>query len=143
MVSTGEQGYLDATRRILDAAATIRKGVEGTPGLFVLGDPLWIVAFGSKELNVYKVLDLMSKRGWNLNGLHKPAAVHVCVTLRVAQPGVAERFVTDLRDAVDGVRADPKMKGTMAPVYGMAGTVPFRGMVSDLLKRYIDLLYDV
>jgi hypothetical protein len=29
----------------------------------------------------------------------------------------------------------------MAPVYGMAATLPFRGMVSNLLKRYIDLLY--
>ncbi len=29
----------------------------------------------------------------------------------------------------------------MAPVYGMAATLPFRGRVSDLLKRYIDLLY--
>ena len=143
MVTTGEKGYLDATKAILDAAATIRRGIEDTPGLFVLGDPLWIVAFGANDLDVYKVLDLMSKRGWNLNGLHKPAAVHVCVTLRVAQPGVAERFVDDLRDAVRRVRADPKMKGTMAPVYGMGGTVPFRGMVSDLLKRYIDMLYEV
>ena len=85
----------------------------------------------------------MAERGWNLNGLHKPAAVHICVTLRVAQPSVPERFVEDLRDAVRQVRADPKMKGTMAPVYGMAATVPFRGVVSDLLKRYGDALYEV
>ena len=143
LVSTGERGYLDATERILKAAATIREGIARTPGLFVLGDPLWIVAFGSKTLDVYKVLDLMSKRGWNLNGLHKPAAVHICVTLRVAQPGVPERFVEDLRDAVRQVRADPKLKGTMAPVYGMAATVPFRGVVSDLLKRYLDAIYEV
>jgi len=29
----------------------------------------------------------------------------------------------------------------VAPVYGLAATVPFRGMVRDLLKKYIDLLY--
>jgi hypothetical protein len=109
----------------------------------VLGDPLWIVSFGSEEVDVYKVLDLMATRGWNLNGLHKPRAVHLCVTLRVAQPGVAERFVGDLRDAVTEVRANPKMKGTMAPVYGMAATVPFRGVVGDFLKRYGDMLYEV
>jgi glutamate/tyrosine decarboxylase-like PLP-dependent enzyme len=143
MVSTGEQGYLDATKRILDAAATIRAGISETPGLAVLGDPLWIVAFGSGELNVYKVLDLMAERGWNLNGLHKPTAVHLCVTLRVAQPGVPERFVADLRDAVAEVRANPKAKGTMAPVYGMAATVPFRGVIGDFLKRYGDMLYEV
>jgi glutamate/tyrosine decarboxylase-like PLP-dependent enzyme len=143
MVSTGEQGYLDATGRILEAAAMIRAGISETPGLAVLGDPLWIVAFGSQELNVYKVLDLMAERGWNLNGLHKPTAVHLCVTLRVAQPGVPERFVGDLRDAVAEVRANPKGRGTMAPVYGMAATVPFRGVIADFLKRYGDMLYEV
>jgi len=143
MVSMGERGYLDATRRILEAAKVIRDGVAGTPGLHVLGDPLWIVSFGATDINVYKVLDVMSKRGWNINGLHKPPAVHICVTLRVAQDGVPERFVEDLRDAVRQVQSDPKMKGGMAPVYGMAATVPFRGVVSDLLERYMDMLFEV
>ena len=31
----------------------------------------------------------------------------------------------------------------MAPVYGMAGTLPFRGVVADMLRRYMDLLYKV
>jgi hypothetical protein len=31
----------------------------------------------------------------------------------------------------------------MAPVYGLAATLPARGVVSDILKRYIDLLYEV
>jgi glutamate/tyrosine decarboxylase-like PLP-dependent enzyme len=143
MVSMGERGYLDASRRILEAAKVIRDGIAGTPGLHVLGDPLWIVAFGSADFSVYKILDVMSTRGWNLNGLHKPPAVHLCVTLRVAQDGVPERFVEDLGDAVRQVRADPKVKGGMAPVYGMAATVPFRGVVSDLLERYMDMLFEV
>jgi len=141
MVATGEQGYLDATRRILDAAATIREGVASTPGLRVLGDPLWVIAFGSDELDVYRVSDRMSERGWNLNGLQRPPAVHICVTLRHAQPGVPERFVRELREAVAQVRADPKASGGMAPVYGMAGRMPLRGVVSDMLKRYLDVLY--
>jgi hypothetical protein len=31
----------------------------------------------------------------------------------------------------------------MAPVYGMAATIPFRGLVDDMLERYIDMLYSV
>lgn len=34
-------------------------------------------------------------------------------------------------------------KGGMAPVYGMAPTIPFRGLVDDMLERYIDMLYSV
>jgi len=78
---------------------------------------------------------------WNLNGLHKPAAVHICVTLPHTQPGVAERFLADLRASVDEVLSQPARKEGLAPVYGLVATIPFRGMVHDLLKRYIDLLY--
>lgn len=141
MVAMGEDGYMEATRRILETAARIRRGVEAIPELRVLGDPLWVIAFGSATLDIYRVLDFMSQRRWSLNGLHRPAAVHICVTLRHTQPGVAERFLADLGDAVEHVRRGPKARGGMAPVYGMAGSLPLRGVVSDLLKRYIDLLY--
>jgi glutamate/tyrosine decarboxylase-like PLP-dependent enzyme len=139
----GEQGYLEATRRILETAAAIKQGIRAIPELRVLGDPLFVIAFGSETVDIYKVLERMGEHGWNLNGLHKPAAVHLCVTLRHTQPGVAERFLEDLRAAVEHVKAHPAEKGTMAPVYGMAASVPFRGMVSDLLKKYMDLLYKV
>jgi hypothetical protein len=61
--------------------------------------------------------------------------------LRHTQPGVAERFVADLEAAVAHVKANPEEKGTMAPVYGMASTMPLRGVVSDMLKKYLDLMY--
>jgi glutamate/tyrosine decarboxylase-like PLP-dependent enzyme len=143
LVSTGEAGYLDATRRILEAADALKRGIRDIPDLHVLGDPLFVIAFGSRTLDIYKVMERMSASGWNLNGLHKPPAVHLCVTQRHTQPGVVERFLADLRAAVDHVRTNPSEKGTMAPVYGMAATVPFRGLLSDLLKKYMDLLYKV
>lgn len=143
LVTMGEQGYLDATRRILETAGTLKRGIRAIPGLHVLGDPLFVIAFGSDSLDIYKVMDRMGSKGWSLNGLHKPAAVHLCVTLRHTQQGVADRFLEDLREAVEHVRSNPEEKGTMAPVYGMAATVPFRGLLSDLLKKYMDLLYKV
>lgn len=141
LVSMGEEGYVESTRRILGTADRIKEGIRQIPELRVLGDPLWVIAFASDEVDIYRVLDFMGRRHWNLNGLHKPPAIHICVTLRHAEPGVADRFLHDLRDAVEHVRAHPPEAGGMAPVYGMAATLPFRGMVSNLLKRYIDLLY--
>jgi sphinganine-1-phosphate aldolase len=141
MVATGEDGYLEATRRVLQSAAAIRRGIAAIPQLRVLGDPLWVVAFTSDTVDVYRVLEQMTLRGWSLNGLHKPAAVHLCVTLRHTRPGVAERFLADLRGSVDEVLSLPAAKEGLAPVYGLAATIPFRGMVRDLLKKYIDLLY--
>ena len=65
------------------------------------------------------------------------------LTLRHTQPGVAERFIEDLKAAVTYVQLNPDEAGEMAPVYGLAATMPLRGVVNDMLKRYIDLLYEV
>lgn len=143
MVSMGEDGYLSSAGKILEKAARIKAGIRDIPELRVLGDPLFVIAFASDSLDIYRVLDVMRERGWNLNGLHRPACVHICVTLRHTQPGVADRFLGDLKDAVAATKANPKEDGGMAPVYGMAATIPVRGLVSDLLEKYMDLIYEV
>jgi glutamate/tyrosine decarboxylase-like PLP-dependent enzyme len=142
MVTTGEDGYLDATRRVLETAAWVRRGIAETPGLRVLGDPLWVIAFTSDEVDIHDVLDRMSRRGWSLNGLQHPAAVHLCVTLRHTPEGVVERFLADLRGCLDEARSEPG-GGLMAPVYGMAAVPDTRGEVDDLLRTYCDVLYRV
>jgi glutamate/tyrosine decarboxylase-like PLP-dependent enzyme len=141
MVRIGERGYLDATRRILDTARAIRSGIEKIPGLEVLGDPLWVIAFGSDTIDIYRVLDAMAARGWTLNGLQRPPSVHFCVTLRHTEPSIAERFVDDLRAAVEEVRKTPAAGSGLAPVYGLAGSFPVRGAVAELLRRFVDKLY--
>jgi glutamate/tyrosine decarboxylase-like PLP-dependent enzyme len=141
MVATGEDGYLEATGRVLETGAAIRDGIAAIPRLRVLGNPLWVIAFASDTVDVYRVLEHMTRRGWSLNGLHRPAAVHLCVTLRHTEPGVAERFLADLEASVAEALSQPPRDQGLAPVYGLAATLPFRGVVRDLLKRYIDLLY--
>lgn len=143
MVAIGQHGYMQATQRIMQTASAIKKGIGNIPDLHVLGKPLWVIAFGSETLDIYRVMDYMTAKGWSLNGLHKPACLHLCVTLRHTQPGVVERFIRDLRDAVEYVRDNPQTEGGMAPIYGMAATLPVRSVVEDLLERYIDLLYKV
>ncbi|MDP3235001.1 MAG: aminotransferase class V-fold PLP-dependent enzyme [Myxococcales bacterium] len=142
MVSLGHDGYVKHTRAVLETAREIRKAIEAIPQLRIIGDPLWVIAFQSDVVDVYRVLDEMAKRGWSLNGLQHPSAVHLCVTLRHTQPGVAQQFAADLRAAVEAVRDTPPAKDGMAPVYGLASSLPFKGMVSDMLCSYVDALYD-
>ncbi len=141
MTSIGAEGYLAATRKILETADFIKAGIRKFPDLKLLGDSLFVIAFASDSLDIYKVLEAMAQKGWSLNGLHKPSCVHLCVTLRHTQAGVAERFLRDLEAAIANIKANPEEKGTMAPVYGMAATMPLRGVVSEMLKRYLDLIY--
>jgi sphinganine-1-phosphate aldolase len=143
LLSIGENGYTDAARRILAAGAEVRAGVAAIPGLHVLGDPLWVVAFGAGDgLDIYQVLENMGHRGWRLNGLQRPPAVHIAVTLRHTQPGVTGRFLADLASSVEEVRASPGVSTGMAPLYGMAGTLP-PGVMHELLTGYLDMLYDL
>lgn len=143
IVAMGEEGYMEATRKIMETATTIKEGVREIPDLHVLGDPLWVIAFGSKSLDIYQIMDLMAERRYILNPLHKPPCIHICVTLRHTQPGVAERFIEDLKSSVALVKKNPDMKRGMAPVYGMAAKMPVRGVVGELLEKYMDMLYRV
>jgi sphinganine-1-phosphate aldolase len=143
MVSIGESGYLEAARRILETGARIRDGVAAIPGLHVLGDPLWVTAFAADDdLNVYQVMENMNRRGWSLNGLQRPAAVHIAVTLRHTPPAVADRFLDDLAGSVQEVRSDPGVSTGMAPVYGAAAALPAE-VVRQVLAGYLDLLFEV
>lgn len=144
LLSMGEDGYLRATKAIVETATKVKQAIiNDMPDLQILGNPLWILAMKSDTLNIYEVLDRMSHKGWNLNGLHRPACFHIAFTLRHTLPGVAERFIADLQESVAYVKANPGNKDGMAPIYGMAGTLPFRGMVSDILKKYMDMIYKV
>lgn len=143
MVHMGEEGYLEATRRILETGRRLREGIASIPELRVLGDPLWVIAFTSDRVDIYRVMAAMERRGWRLIGLQSPPALHLAVTLRHTLPGVAERFLQDLEESVTEAKAQPRSEGGMAPVYGMAASLPFRGLVDDILRRYLDLLYEV
>ncbi|RLC15328.1 MAG: aspartate aminotransferase family protein, partial [Deltaproteobacteria bacterium] len=141
MLSIGEKGYLDSTQKIMAAANEIKQGINDIPELHILGKPLWVIAFESNILNIYRVLDEMTLKGWSLNGLHKPSCIHIAITLRHTREGICQRFIEDLKQAVEIVKTTPDKKKGMAPVYGMAATLPARGIVSDILKKYLDTYY--
>jgi len=143
MVSMGEQGYLDAAKHILESATKLKQAIGEIPELYVLGDPLFVVAFASDDLDVYAISDYMSKKGWSLSGLQRPACLHISLTLRHAQPGVIERLASDLREAVAYVKAHPEMQGSMKPVYGMTSNVQMQGAVKEFLRNLLDMTYEV
>ncbi len=141
MISIGKKGYLDATKRILETAEIIKKGIQEIPELRIMGDPLWVIAFASDKYNIYKIMDHMTEKRWNLNGLQKPPCIHLCITLRHTQPGVAERFIKDLKDAVAYVKKNPEFKGSMAPIYGLVSSMPVNDVAEDFFDSYLDMLY--
>ncbi|UCF93461.1 MAG: aminotransferase class V-fold PLP-dependent enzyme [Desulfobacterales bacterium] len=144
MVAIGEQGYMEIAKKILETAAVVKEGIAAIPELYVLGDPLWDIAFGSQTLDIYKIMDHMSAKNWSLNGLQDPPAVHICLTHRHTQPGLAERFIADLQAAVEQVKQNPDQEtGGVGRLYGLSAQIPVKDVIDEFLKQYIDLLYKV
>ncbi len=143
MLAMGEEGYLQAAKAILETADRIKQGIREIPDLQVIGDPLFNIAFTSETVDIYRVMESMRRKGWMLNGLQLPPAVHLCVTLRHTQPGVAERFLEDLKASVAYVKAHPDAPAGIGPIYGLTASVEMRGAVAEVLKQLIDWLYEV
>ncbi|KAG1861579.1 PLP-dependent transferase [Suillus subalutaceus] len=140
----GSDGYLKSCREIVSCARTIANTITNSiPELYVLGSPpASVVAFGSKspEVNVHEVGDAMSKRGWHLNALSGPAAVHIACT-RLTLP-LVDTFIADLRDSVQQAKLTPSGKGTMVRLYGLGNSSAVGPeMVSELATMFLDTLY--
>ncbi|KAK9047949.1 hypothetical protein SSX86_033089 [Deinandra increscens subsp. villosa] len=138
MLSLGQEGYLKHTREIMEASKRIQQGVKEIRELFIVGRPdMTIVAFGSNIIDIFEVNDILSSKGWHLNPLQRPNSIHICVTLQHVP--FVDYFLKDLNDAVQTVIQNPgPVSGGLAPIYGAAGKIPDRGMVSELLVDYMD-----
>lgn len=143
LLSYGYQGYVDATRSIIQTTKQIAKDISKINGIHIIGEPdVSVIAFGSDHFNIYGLSDGLSKRGWNLNVLQFPSAIHICVTLLHTQSGVAERFVSDVKELTEKAMADPKACDTgSAAIYGMAQSLPDRSIVDQITRAYLDSLY--
>ena len=143
MVSLGEEGYLEIARKIFATAAAIRAGVESIPELEVIGEPTFLVAFRARELNIYHVNDHLVTRGWRLNALHLPPALHFCVTRPNTAPGIADAFVADLRDAVEYARHPTREQPKSGALYGLGGTPAGNEALDTLFTAALDAMYEV
>ncbi|KAF5890422.1 sphingosine-1-phosphate lyase 1-like, partial [Clarias magur] len=113
MMYMGENGYVDATRKVVQTARIIAAGVCKVEGLFVFGNPeVSVVALGSNVFDIFRLSNALTSKGWNLNTLQFPSSIHICVTMLHTQPGVAEQFIKDVREEVAIIMKNPKEKTT-------------------------------
>jgi sphinganine-1-phosphate aldolase len=143
MVTLGERGYLEIAERIFHAAVEIRAAVDDLPELLVMGAPTFCVAFRSDEVDVYHVNDALKDRGWRMNSLQLPPALHFCVTLPNTQPGVTDGFAADLRAAVEYARDPPPGGPRTGAIYGGAGTPEGNVQVNAMLESVLDAMYQL
>lgn len=156
LVKQGESGYVDACHKIVGAAKKIESAIREDPALAadlkVVGRPLVsVVAFLSNTIDIYDIADGMSEKGWHLNALQNPPAIHVAVTLPIV--AAVDKLIGDLVETVEEVREKERrriaegkgrkgaVKGDAAALYGVAGSLPNKSVVVDLAKGFLDTLY--
>jgi len=156
MMATGESGYIASCHKIVGAAKqieeTIREDPELSTDLRIIGRPLVsVVAFTSTTLDIYGVADAMSAKGWHLNALQNPPAIHVAVTLPIV--AAVDALLADLKAAVEEInekdaKAEKEGKGAKkvsmgdaSALYGVAGSLPDKTIVRELAKGFLDVLY--
>lgn len=186
LMAIGEQGYIDATHRIVGAAKDLEAAVRTHPilsaELEMMGAPkVSVVAFTTRahpravpadallqqqtpalaaakpapalsQLNIYDVADQLGAKGWHLNALQNPPALHLAVTLP-SVPTVPQ-LVADLADTLLHLRAAERARvaaghrpsggspaGDAAALYGVAGSLPDKSIVVALARGFLDTLY--
>lgn len=156
LMRVGEAGYIDSCVQIVGTAKKIQEHIITSPPLSaelqMVGRPLVsVVAFTALNLNIYDIADGMGAKGWHLNALQNPPAIHVAVTMPIVK--VWEKLVADLEAvveeerekervrAVEGKQARGKAVGDSAALYGVAGSLPNKSVVVDLATGFLDLLY--
>ncbi|KAL8951584.1 MAG: hypothetical protein Q9222_002439 [Ikaeria aurantiellina] len=156
LMSVGESGYIDSCHSIVGTAKKIEAAIREDPvlknDLKIIGKPLVsVVAFTSPTLNIYDVADSMSAKGWHLNSLQNPPAMHVAVTMPIVK--VVDKFLEDLVAVVEeekerervrvaeGKGKKGQARGDSAALYGVAGSLPDKSVVVQLAGGFLDTLY--
>ncbi|KAH7090683.1 pyridoxal phosphate-dependent transferase [Paraphoma chrysanthemicola] len=156
LVKQGENGYVDACHKIVGGMKKIESAIRERPELSsdlkVIGRPLVsVIAFLSTTIDIYDIADGMSTKGWHLNALQNPPAIHVAVTLPIV--AVVDKLIEDLVEVTEDVKdkerrriaegkgAKGAVKGDAAALYGVAGSLPNKSVVVDLAKGFLDTLY--
>uniref|UniRef100_A0A3Q2X0D5 sphinganine-1-phosphate aldolase n=1 Tax=Haplochromis burtoni TaxID=8153 RepID=A0A3Q2X0D5_HAPBU len=143
MMYMGENGYVDATKKIVSTAHKIKTEIRKIKGVFVFGDPeVSVVAIGSDDFDIFRLSNALTSKGWNLNTLQYPSSIHICCTVLHTQPGVADHFIRDVKEQVAIIMKNPKEKTTgMGAIYGMAQAIPDRSLVTEISRGFLDCLY--
>lgn len=98
----GRDGYIRMADAVMKTTMKIREGIKGVPGFHIIAKPaMSVFSFTSDRHDIYRVGDELSARGWNLDKLQFPSALHMTVSF--VNTGHEDEFLEALRESVSAV----------------------------------------
>lgn len=143
MRSLGIEGYMNLAKIVMDASKKLITGINEILELYIIGDPVMSVfSFTSDEIDVYNLGDVMDKKGWHLDRIQFPNALHMMVNPHHAD--IVDTFLKDLKDSVKEVVENPSSSSDGdAAIYGMVASLPDRGKVKDYIINFLKSQYKI
>ena len=145
----GKDGYRNKVNEIIELRDEIIDSLQNIPEIEIIGNPeTTVIAIKCSKLvpenNIYSIHQHLTGKGWNLNSLQFPPALHICLTAIHCQQteDLGKLFVKDINEALRFVRLNPNYEVTgMASIYGTTQSIPDKSIVKDLSYYYQDLYY--
>ena len=99
----GLDGYLRLTKDAMATAEKVIRGIEEMPDIYVIGRPIGpVFAFGSDSVDINRVGDMLTAKGWHFDRNLEPPSLHVMFS--PAHRLVADEFLADLAQVLEQVR---------------------------------------
>ncbi|MBW7857977.1 MAG: aspartate aminotransferase family protein [Leptonema sp. (in: Bacteria)] len=144
LLANGEKGYLNLTRKALTATEKLKKGITDL-GMSIIGNPIaTLFAYRSTDpkIDIFVVADLMQEKGWYIDRIQKPDALHAMVTPNHLQ--VVDQYLKDLKESIEKAKAQPELSNKgQAATYGMMAHLPFRKIVKKEVTKMFASTYRV
>ena len=139
----GMDGYLKLAKIVMDASEKLIEGINQISELYILGKPVMSVfSFTSDKIDIYQLGDRMDKKGWHLDRIQFPNALHMMVNPHHAE--IVETFLKDLRETVTDVVENPGVSTDGdAAIYGMVASLPDRNKVKDYIVNFLKSQYKI
>jgi len=136
MLMMGLDGFKENARIMHNAFRKLRDHVEHHPHLELYGNPNVVaVGFTSKKFNIYKLVDAMQGREWDLS----PNRDCVMLVVGRRQAEIIDDFIRDLDWGCEEVLKNPDKFKACAAVYGLVN-VMVPSNAETFLGCYLDMV---
>ncbi len=139
MMELGEDGYLQMAKQTKEATDKIIDFIEKHPDLEVMGSPIMTVfSFRSTndDLHIFALGDVLKKKGWMLDKLQFPPALHCIVVPHQAE--VVDDFLKALDESIEYTKDHPELKEQGdAAMYGMMASFDDRDQLENVVVNFL------
>ena len=97
----GEDGYIDLTKKTMNAVGKIIDYINSNTYLEPIGKPdMSLLAFKVKENKTYQLADLLNDKGWYIGRLQNPEGIHLVVSC-IHTDEVIDAFFKDINVSLE------------------------------------------